>query len=158
MRTDRAADLLTHPDAASAEDAEAVVAVDERIVPADLAGAAMAGEGDPVEAHGLDDPLELAAAVGRAEDAPGHFTRLADGRLQIVAGRFFRADQAGVRVFGQDELEDAPPEGQKVGRRSDDVHPLLGRRAASGDVALPPLDLDEAETAGGVGGEPGMVA
>jgi hypothetical protein len=135
---------VTDPDAPAAKNAEAVVPVDKRVIPPDLPLPPVGREMDSFNPDGFNDLLKLATAIDRAQDTSRDLSGLPYRRLVVIAGRFFGADQAGMRVFGQNELEDAPPERYELGRRRTKVQPLLDGCAAGRDIASAPFDFDEA--------------
>jgi hypothetical protein len=142
-----AADLVTDPDAPPAKDAEIVVPVEERIVPADLEIPVDGLELQAVKPDGPDDVLETAAPVLSAKDTAGDLSHLADGRFQVVALVLLRADQAGAGVLGKDQGKDMPAQGLELGSRRPHLQALLRPAAAGGDEASLPRDLDQAHPA-----------
>ena len=142
-----AAHLLAHPHAAPAEDADVVVAVEKRIVMFRFVAVVIDRIGDLGQPDLFHDVLQFALTVVRAVAAAGAHPGLADGELVLLALLGSPADQTARGMLTQDELQDFlahVPQGRGVGQ---DLHALLGYRAAGQRIAAHAFDLHHAHAA-----------
>ena len=140
-----AAHLVAHAHAAPAEDAEVVVAVEERVVVLGLEPAVGDRVADLGDADPLHHLLQLAVAVVRAAPAAGRDAGLADRRLAPPAVVVLAAQQAARRMLREDQSQDLLAhlaQGDGVGRH---LHAVGDERAASQRIAPRALDLDRAQ-------------
>ena len=139
--------LGTHPYAASAQDAEVVVAVEERVVVLDLEAPVEDRVTDSAHAEPLHHRLQLALSVLGAVATAGRDAGLADRRLTAAALLLLVADEAAEGVLREDELKDLLAhlaQGDGVGGH---LHAVLRRRAAGQRVATHARDLHRTQAA-----------
>jgi len=113
------AHLLADHDALSTEDAQVVIAVKERVAPLDRKTFVSIGKMDFFKPDITSDLLQLATPV-------------------------FRANKAGIRVFGKDEFKDVTPKLSKLWCVSLNNHPISGWCSAGCGQAAHFLNLDDA--------------
>jgi hypothetical protein len=93
---------MADPHASPAEDAEVVIAVEERIIFPYFKIAVKRRQAHFLNVQGFHNVLKLTTTIVRAQHAAGRFPDFADSGFVLIALIFLAADQTGIRMFGKD--------------------------------------------------------
>jgi hypothetical protein len=144
-----APDFMTDAYAPAAENAEVVVPVKEGIILPDVQTAVERREIDLFNSNGFSHFLELATRVVGTEDAARNFPRFPYGGFFFLASVFLKTDEAGVRMFGKDELQYLSPQLPDPWSLGQNFHPFFAKRTAGRGKTPLAFHFDQANSAAG---------
>jgi hypothetical protein len=149
--------LSADPHAAPAEYAEVVVPVKKGIAAPDFQVSVNRRVPHPLQTDLGHYILKLAPPIVGAQYTAGDLAHLADCGLEVITVLFFRADQTGVGMFAQYELQDLPAQPEELRGSGLDLQAIVALGAAGGKKPAAAFDLDQAQAAAGKRYQAGMV-